>query len=71
MVQTSAYRKNLLTKVVGELLKSAKLDGYFTNHSLHQTSNIRLFQAGVDTKIVREVTGYVSDYIYCSEQRSE
>ena len=55
--------KNTLTKVVGNLLKSAQLDGYFTNHSLQRTSATRLFQAGVDTKIVREITGHVSDAI--------
>ena len=58
-----AVRKNTLSKVVSELLKSANLDGYFTNHSLRRTSATRLFQAGVDKKIVCEITGHVSDAI--------
>ena len=68
--------KNTLTKVVKKLLKSANLDGYFTNHSLHQTSAMRLFQAGIDGKIVREITGHASDainkyQITSNEQKSE
>ena len=43
-------------------MKSANLNGYFTNHSLRRTSATCLFQAGVDKKkIVREITGHVSD----------
>ena len=55
--------KNTLNKVVKNLLKSANLDGYFTNHSLRRTSATRMFQAGIDGKIVREVIGHVSDAI--------
>ena len=46
-----------------KLLKSANLDGYFTNHSLRRTSATRLFQAGVDQKIVKEITVHVSDAV--------
>ena len=53
--------KSTLSKVVSKLLKNANLDGYFTNHSLRRTSATRLFQAGIDTKIVKELTGHVSD----------
>ena len=52
-----------MTKVVGQLLKNAKLDGYFTNHSLRRTVTTRLFQTGVDQKIMKEFTGHVSDAI--------
>ena len=55
--------KNTLSKVVGKLLKSANLDGYFTNHSLRRTSATPLFQAGIDKKIVKEVTGHISDVL--------
>ena len=58
---TQPVGKNTLAKTVSKLLKSAKLDGYFTNHSLRRTSGTRLFQAGVDKKIVKEITGHVSD----------
>ena len=68
--------KNTLTKVVSKLLKSANLDGYFTNHSLRRTSATRLFQAGVDGKIVKEITGHVSDalnkyQVTSNEQKQE
>ena len=55
--------KNSLIKVVGKLLQNAKLDGYFTNHSLRCTSATRMFHAGIDSKIVKEVTGHASDAI--------
>ena len=42
-----------LCKIVKNLLKSAKLDGYFTNHSLTCTGTTRLFQAGVDRNIIK------------------
>ena len=61
--KAQAIGKNALSKVVEKLLKSANLDGYFMNHSLHRTSATRLFQAGVEKKIVREVTGHVSDVL--------
>ena len=54
---------NTLHKVVGKMLKSAELDGYFTNHSLHRSGTSRLFQAGIDRKIVKEYTGHVSDAV--------
>ena len=53
--------RNTLSKVVTKLLKNASLDGYFTNHSLRRTSATRLFLAGIDKKIVQEVTGHASD----------
>ena len=54
---------NAVKKTVGSLLKDAKLDGYFTNHSLCRSSTTRLFQAGVDHKLVKEFTGHSSDAV--------
>ena len=54
---------NTLHKVVSSLLKNAGLDGFFTNHSLHRTCATRLFQAGQDSKIVKEITGHISDSV--------
>ena len=54
---------NTLRKVVRKLLKSAELDGYFTNHSLRRSGTTRLFQAGVERKIVKEYTGHTSDAV--------
>ena len=40
---------NKLKEVVKNLLMSAKIDGYFTNHSLRRSGSTRLFQTGVET----------------------
>ena len=64
-----------LSKTVKELLKNCALDGYFTNHSLRRSGVRRLFQSGIDTKIVKEYTGHISDavdrYQITSEQQRE
>ena len=52
---------NAIRKVVKNLLYAAEIDGYFTNHSLRRTSSTRMFQGGIDRKIVKEVTGHRSD----------
>ena len=54
---------NSIKKTVGNLLKDAKLDGFFTNHSLRRSGTTRLFQAGVDRKLVKEYTGHTSDAV--------
>ena len=56
-------RINTLRKTVGSVLKDAKLDGFFTNHSLQRSGTTRLFQAGVDRKIVKEFTLHASDAV--------
>ena len=62
---------NSIRKVVGELLKEAGLDGYFTNHSPRRTCATRLFQAGQDVKIVKEITGDISDSVYKYQTTSD
>ena len=54
---------NTLRKTVGSMLRDAGLDGYFTNHSLRRTCATRLFQAGKSTKLIKEITGHVSDAV--------
>ena len=49
---------NTLRKVTQRLLKNAKLDGFFTNHSLRRSGTTRLFNNGVDRKLVKEFTGH-------------
>ena len=70
-----AVGKHTLRKVVGKLLKTAKLDGFFSNHSLRRLGTMRLFRAGVDRKIVKEYTGHVSDavdkYQVTSDEQNE
>ena len=52
-----------IRKTIGMLLKCSELDGFFSNHSLHRTSTTRLFNAGVDRKLVKEFTGHASDAV--------
>ena len=52
-----------IRKTIGEILKFGKLDGYFTNHSLCRTSTTRLFNAGLDRKLIKEFTGHASDAV--------
>ena len=54
---------NTLRKTVGQLLKDSKFDGYFTNHSLRRSNINCLFHAGVDKKLIREISGHRSDAI--------
>ena len=67
--------QNTLRNYVKDMLKAAELDGYFTNHSLRRTSTSRLFQAGVDRKLIKEFTGHHSDavdqYQITSEKQRE
>ena len=52
-----------IRKTITELLKHSELDGFFSNHSLRRTSTTRLFNAGVDRKLVKEFTGHASDAV--------
>ena len=45
------------------MLKDAGLDGFFTNHSLRRTAATRLFRAGESVKLIKEVTGHISDAV--------
>ena len=51
-----------LPKTVKNLLKEANIEGYFTNHSC-RSSTTKLFQAGVDKKLIKEITGHHSDAV--------
>ena len=62
---------NKLRKTVWSLLKNAGLDGFFTNHSLRRTCATRLFQAGQSIKLVKEITGHISDAVYKYQETSD
>ena len=55
--------KNTISKVVSELMQKGKFEGFFTNHSLHRSGGTHLFRAGVDRKLIKEVTGHKSDSV--------
>ena len=54
---------NKVRSVVKEILHDAGLDGFFTNHSLHRTAATCLFQAGQNVKLIKEVTGNISNAV--------
>ena len=54
---------NKVRSAVSQMLKDAGLDGFFTNHSLRRTAATRLFRAGKDVKLVKEITGHVSNAV--------
>ena len=62
---------NSIRKVTGKLLKDAGLDSYFTNHSLRRTCATRLFQAGTNVKLVKEIMGHVSDAVHKYQTTSD
>ena len=62
---------NYIGGVVKEMMKEAKIEGLFTNHSLSRTGGIHLFQAGIDRKIVKEATGHRSDAVDAYQITSE
>ena len=44
-------------------MESARYEGFFSGHSLHRSGGTRLFQASIQRKLVKEVTGHTSDAI--------
>ena len=54
---------NSIGKVIGKLMEEAGYEGFFSGHSLRCSGGTRLFQAGVQRKLVKEVTGHTSDAI--------
>ena len=63
--------QNTLGKTIKLMLQDSKLDGYFTGHSLRHSGITRLFQAGVDRKIIKEMSGHKSDAVDCYAVTSE
>ena len=55
--------RNTLCKTISDICKDAKIDGFRTNHSLRRTGTTRLFQHGVDHKLIKEFTGHTSDAV--------
>ena len=45
------------------MLGDAKIEGFYTGHSLRRSGTTRMFQGGIDRKIIKEVTGHRSDAV--------
>ena len=55
--------ENSVGKVIGKLMAKAGFEGFFSGHSLRRTGGSRLFQAGVQRKLIKECTGHSSDAV--------
>ena len=62
---------NKVRTVVSSMLRDAGLDGFFTDHSLRRTCATRLFQAGTNVKLIKEITGHVSTAVEKYETTSD
>ena len=67
---------NTLRSVVKNMIKDGNLPGFKTNHSLRRSGTTRLFQNGIDRKLIKEFTGHVLDAVdnyavTSDEQRAE
>ena len=60
-----------MRSVVKDMLKDAGLNGFFTNHSLRCTKASHLFQAGQNVKLIKEVTGHISNAVEKYETTSD
>ena len=52
--------QNKLRDVVKELRKSAKLPGFYSNHSLRSTCATKLYRNNIDEQLIQEITGHRS-----------
>ena len=58
-------------KIMGKMMTEAGYEGFYSGHSLRHTGSTRLFQAGVQRKIVKECTGHRSNVVYKYQITSE
>ncbi len=59
---------NSIKKVVKQLTEAAGLNGKYSNHSLRVTCAMRIFAAGVEEQVIKNLTGHKSDAI-CNYKR--
>ena len=53
------------------MFKDVDIEGYFMNHSCRRTGNTHLFQAGVECKLIKEISGQWSDAVDAYSVTSE
>ena len=52
------------------MFSDARIGGFFTGHSLRRSGTARMFQAGIDHKIIKERTGHQSDTVDAYQETS-
>ncbi len=62
---------NKVREIIKNLLKSAGIDGRFTNHSLRVTAATRMYSQGIDEQVIKEHTGYRSDAVRAYKRTDE
>ncbi len=62
---------NKLREIIKNLMKSAGVDGHYTNHSLRVTAATRMFASGVDEQVIKERTGHKSEAVRAYKHTDE
>ncbi len=62
---------NKVREIIKNLLKSAGIDGCFTNHSLRVTAATRMYSQGIDEQVIKERTGHCSDAVRAYKRTDE
>ena len=60
MIFKSAKGKHYLSEMVKNMCKEVKIEGQFTNHSLHATGATELFRNNVPEKVIQGFAGHQS-----------
>ena len=63
-----------LSNVIKDMCETAKLPGFYTNHSLRSSAATVMYRANLDEQLIQEITGHRSLAIRsykrtCSSQR--
>ena len=58
--QSRPVGEKRLRDTIKELCKSAKLPGYYTNHSLRSTAAMKMYRGKIDEQLIMEITGHRS-----------
>ena len=61
--QNQVMGEGSIGKIIGKMMESAGYEGFYSGHSLRLSGGSRLFQAGVQRKLVKECTGHASDAV--------
>ena len=50
-------------KIIGKVMENVGYEGFYSGHSLRRSGGSRLFNAGVQRKLIKECTGHSSDAV--------
>ena len=61
--QNQVMGEGSIGKIIGKMMEAAGYEGFYSGHSFRRSGGSRLFQAGVQRKLVKECTGHMSDAV--------